>query len=30
MDVVMQRDDEHKIAMKENDGGGWSSDGMVL
>jgi hypothetical protein len=28
--VVMWRDDEHKTAVKENNGDGWSSDGVVL
>jgi hypothetical protein len=26
----MRRDDVREIAVKENDSGGWSSDGMVL
>jgi hypothetical protein len=28
--VIMQRDDIRETAVKENDGDGWSSDGMVL
>jgi hypothetical protein len=28
--VVMWRDDEHKTAVKENNGNRWSSDGVVL
>jgi hypothetical protein len=30
MGVIMQRDDGLKTAVKENDGGGWSSDGVML
>jgi hypothetical protein len=30
MGVIVQRDDEHEIAVKENDGDGWSSDGVML
>jgi hypothetical protein len=28
--VIVWKDDECEIAMKENDGGGWSSDGVIL
>jgi hypothetical protein len=30
VDVIVRRDDECKIVVKENDGNGWSSDGVVL
>jgi hypothetical protein len=30
MGVIVQRDDEREIAVKENDGDGWSSDGVML
>jgi hypothetical protein len=30
MDVVVQRDDGRGTVVKGNDGGGWSSDGVVL
>jgi hypothetical protein len=30
MGVVVRRDNGHGTAVKENKGGGWSSDGMVL
>jgi hypothetical protein len=30
MDVIVQMDDEHGMMVKENDDGGWSSDGVVL
>jgi hypothetical protein len=30
MSVVVRRDDERETAVKGNDGGGWSSDGVVL
>jgi hypothetical protein len=26
----MRRDDEHVMAMKRNDGGGWNSDDVML
>jgi hypothetical protein len=28
--VVLRRDNGHETAVKGNDGGGWSSDGLVL
>jgi hypothetical protein len=28
--IVVWRHDVHEIAVKGNDGGGWSSDGMML
>jgi hypothetical protein len=28
--VIVQRDDGRETAVKGNDGGGWSSDGVVL
>jgi hypothetical protein len=28
--VIVQRDDGCEAAVKENDGGGWSSDDVVL
>jgi hypothetical protein len=28
--VIVWRDDERRTAVKGNDGGEWSSDGMVL
>jgi hypothetical protein len=28
--VIAQRDDEHRTTVKENNDGGWSSDGVVL
>jgi hypothetical protein len=28
--VVVRRDDGREMALKGNDSGGWSSDGMVL
>jgi hypothetical protein len=28
--VVVQKDDGHQTAVKGNDGGRWSSDGVVL
>jgi hypothetical protein len=28
--VIVWRDDEYGTAVKENNGGRWSSDGMVL
>jgi hypothetical protein len=30
MDVVVRRNDEHGTTVKGNDGGGWSSDNVVL
>jgi hypothetical protein len=30
MGVIVRRDNRHEIVVKENDSGGWSSDGMVL
>jgi hypothetical protein len=30
MGVIVQRDDGCETAVKENDRGGWSSDGVVL
>jgi hypothetical protein len=30
MDVVVRRDDGREMTVKRNDGGGWSSDGVVL
>jgi hypothetical protein len=30
MGVVVRRDDEHEMAVKENDDDEWSSDGVVL
>jgi hypothetical protein len=28
--VIVRRDDEHETTVKENDGDGWSFDGMML
>jgi hypothetical protein len=28
--VIVRRDDERGTVVKGNDGGGWSSDGVVL
>jgi hypothetical protein len=28
--VIVRRDDRHGTAVKENDDGGWSSDGVAL
>jgi hypothetical protein len=30
MDIIVWRNDWRETAMKENDGGRWSSDGVVL
>jgi hypothetical protein len=30
MRVIVRRDDGRGTVVKENDGGGWSSDGVVL
>jgi hypothetical protein len=30
MGVVVRRDDEHEMTVKENDDDEWSSDGVVL
>jgi hypothetical protein len=28
--VIVQRDDRRETAVKKNDGGGWSSDAVML
>jgi hypothetical protein len=30
MGVIVRRDDGYGTVVKENNGGGWSSDGVVL